>query len=68
MEQAREALRIVKDRYGEGLTTITEVLRAQTAYRRAQWMELGARFDHVIRYAELLFRVGRLEDVSPFQG
>ncbi|MEJ5364358.1 MAG: TolC family protein [Desulfosoma sp.] len=68
VEQAREALRIVKDRYGEGLTTITEVLRAETAYRRTQWMELGARFDHVIRYAELLFRVGRLEDISPFQG
>ncbi len=68
VEQAREALRIVKDRYDEGLTTITEVLRAQTAYRRAQWMELGSRFDQVIRYAELLFRAGRLEDISPFQG
>lgn len=68
VEQAREALRIVKDRYDEGLTTITEVLRAQTAYRRAQWMELGSRFDQVIRYAELLFRVGRLENISPLQG
>ncbi len=66
--QAAEALRIVKDRYAEGLTTITEVLRAETAYRRAQWMELGARYDHVIRYAELLFRTGRLHDTAPFEG
>ncbi|MGQ9483677.1 MAG: TolC family protein [Desulfosoma sp.] len=66
--QAGEALRIVKDRYSEGLTTITEVLRAETAYRRAQWMDLGARYDHVVRYAELLFRTGRLQDVAPFEG
>ncbi|ROQ91042.1 TolC family protein [Desulfosoma caldarium] len=66
--QAREALRIVRDRYAEGLTTITEVLRAETAYRRAQWMELGARYDHVVRYAELLFRTGRLHDAAPFEG
>lgn len=66
--QAAEALRIVKDRYSEGLTIITEVLRAETAYRRAQWMELGARYDHVVRYAELLFRTGRLHDVAPFEG
>ncbi|MEJ5349652.1 MAG: TolC family protein [Desulfosoma sp.] len=68
VEQAREALRIVKDRYTEGLTTITEVLRADTAYRRAQWMELEARYDHVIRYAELLFRTGRLRETAPFEG
>jgi len=66
--QAREALRIVKDRYAEGLTTITEVLRAESAYRKAQWMDLGARYDHVVRYAELLFRTGRLQDAAPFEG
>ena len=31
---ATEALRIVQDRYREGLTTITEVLRAETALVR----------------------------------
>lgn len=66
--QAREALRIVKDRYAEGLTTITEVLRAETAYRKAQWMELGARYDHVVGYSELLFRAGKLHDTAPFEG
>lgn len=66
--QAREALRIVKDRYAEGLTTITEVLRAETTYRKAQWMDLGARYDHVVRYAELLLRTGKLHDPAPFEG
>src|SRR5512140_741288 len=36
VEQASETLRIVDDRYSQGLTTITERLRAQTAFVAAQ--------------------------------
>ncbi len=63
---ATEALRIVQDRYHEGLTTITEVLRAETALVRAQSNLLSARYDYYVGYAGLLLSSGRLTDVQPF--
>lgn len=63
---ATEALRIVQDRYHEGLTTITEVLRAETALVRARLNLLGARYDHYVGYANVLLATGRLTDVEPF--
>jgi outer membrane protein len=67
-EQAGETLRIIRDRYEEGLTTITEVLRAETAFVRAQTMLLGARYDHYVGYAAVLFATGSLIDVDDFNG
>jgi outer membrane protein TolC len=64
--QAGEALRIVRDRYQEGLTTITEVLRAQTAYVRTGMNLLAARYDYYVGYAQVLRAGGRLTDVLPF--
>ena len=64
--QAQEALRIVQDRYREGLTTITEVLRAQTAFVRTRQNLLGARYDYYLSYAQILIVCGRLTDVHPF--
>ncbi|MBI5018548.1 MAG: TolC family protein [Deltaproteobacteria bacterium] len=64
--QAGEALRIVQDRYQTGLTTVTEVLRAQTAVLRARMNELGARYDHYVGYAEVLLASGTFTDVAPF--
>ncbi len=64
--QAEEALRIVEDRYREGLTTITEVLRAETALIRARMNLLGARYEHYVGYAHVLLATGRLVDVQPF--
>ena len=64
--QAQEALRIVQDRYREGLTTITEVLRAQTAFVRTRQNLLGARYDYYLGYAQVLIVSGRLTDVQPF--
>ncbi len=64
--QAREALRIVKDRYEAGLTTITEVLRAETTFVRARLMLLAARYDHYLGYANVLLASGRLTSVEPF--
>jgi outer membrane protein len=64
--QAQEALRIVKDRYQEGLTTITEVLRAETAYLRTRLNLISSRYDYYIGYARVLMATGKLTDVAPF--
>jgi outer membrane protein len=64
--QASEVLRIVRDRYREGLTTITEVLRAELALVRARTDVLTARHDHYVAYADVLLATGRLKDVRPF--
>lgn len=66
VEQATEAQRIVQDRFDVGLTTVTEVLRAQTALLRAQLNQLGARYEHYLGYAQVLLASGSLDDVSPF--
>jgi outer membrane protein TolC len=66
ISHAAEALRIVQDRYHEGLTTITEVLRAETALARARLNLLGARYDHYVGYAGVLLATGGLTDVEPF--
>lgn len=64
--QANEVLRIVQDRYHEGLTTITEVLRAEMALVRARNDVLTARHDHYLAYANVLLATGKLKDVQPF--
>jgi outer membrane protein len=64
--QAAEVLRIVQDRYREGLTTITEVLRAELTLVRARTDVLTARHDHYVAYANVLLATGRLKDVQPF--
>jgi outer membrane protein TolC len=61
-----EALRIVQDRYHEGLTTITEVLRAETALAHARLNLIAARYDNYVGYATVLLVTGRLTDVEPF--
>jgi outer membrane protein TolC len=66
ISHAAEALRIVQDRYHEGLTTITEVLRAETALARARLNLLAARYDHYVGYASVLLATGGLTDVEPF--
>ncbi|MCS6817197.1 MAG: TolC family protein [Blastocatellia bacterium] len=66
VQQAEEALRIVQDRHQEGLTTITEVLRAQTALVRARMNALTARYEYVVGYATVLLATGRLTDIRPF--
>lgn len=66
VDQAVEVLRIVQDRHQEGLTTITEVLRAGTALVRARLNLLAARYDYYVGYAQVLLASGRLIDVHPF--
>jgi outer membrane protein TolC len=66
INQASEALRIVQDRYQEGLTTITEVLRAETTLTRARLNVLSARHDYYVGYAAVMLSTGRLTDVQSF--
>ena len=67
VEQAESAARIVRDRYEQGLTTITEHLRAQTALVSARFDLLAARYETVVAHAELLRATGDLHDVESFR-
>lgn len=64
VDQAAETLRIVNDRHGVGLTTITEVLRSQTTLLRTQMNVLAARYDYYLSYAQTLLATGSLTDVA----
>jgi len=66
IDQATETHRIVQNRYRQGLTTITEVLRAETALVRARLNLVAARYDHYVSYAHVLLSVGKLTDIEPF--
>ncbi len=66
ISQASEGLRIVKDRYQEGLTTITEVLRSETTLTRARLSLLSIRYEYYIGYASVRLSTGRLTDVRAF--
>jgi outer membrane protein TolC len=59
-EQASEVLRIARERYQNGLTTLTEVLRAEAALSNAKKETLSARHDYIVAYAGLLLATGRL--------
>ncbi|MFH1964348.1 MAG: TolC family protein [Acidobacteriota bacterium] len=62
--QAMEALRIVQDRHEAGLTTITEVLRAQTAMLGAKMNLLGAQYDLYLSFAKTKLAAGSLTGVE----
>ncbi len=66
VEQARESMRIINDRYQEGLVTITEQLRARTALVGAEMSLVAARSDYHVGYANLLRATGRLNNVELF--
>ncbi len=59
IELARESLRIVENRYREGLSTSMEMLDAQTALTRAQTRVVAARRDLMLGRAALDLAVGR---------
>ena len=60
MEQAAESLRIVKNRYGAGLATITDLLRAEDAERESQSNYWHAVYGNAMAYTELLYATGTL--------
>jgi outer membrane protein len=67
VEQARAGARIVRDRYEQGLTSITEHLRAQTTLVSTRFELLAAQYETVVARAELLRATGDLHDVDSFR-
>jgi outer membrane protein len=65
--QAAEALRIIQERYLAGLTGITDVLRAETAFVRARTNVVASRHGHYVSYASVLLQAGELNDVTVFE-
>jgi outer membrane protein len=65
--RATESLRIIQDRYEAGLTTITDVLRAETALVRTRMNVVVSRHDQYVGYANVLLSIGELDDVSAFE-
>ena len=60
MDQSAESLRIVKNRYGAGLATITDLLRAEDAERESQSNYWRAVYGNAMAYAQLLYAQGTL--------
>jgi outer membrane protein TolC len=58
--QAEESLRILQNRYEEGLATITDLLQVETAHTSAQKNYLNALFDYRLSYAALELATGEL--------
>ena len=60
IDQAAESLRILKNRYGAGLATITDLLRAEDAEREAQTNYWHAVYGNTMAYAQQLYATGTL--------
>ncbi len=60
MDESVESLRILKNRYGAGLATITDLLRAEDAERQSQTSYWHAVYGNAMAYAELLYATGTL--------
>lgn len=58
--QSDEALRILRDRYDAGLTTITELLRAEDTQRQSSIDYWQAVFRNAVSFADLAFATGTL--------
>ena len=63
-QQAKESLRIVQNRYDAGLTTVTELLRAQTAQLDATTLYLAALQDWQVAQVQLQRAAGVLTPES----
>ncbi len=60
LSQTEESLRILQERYGAGLATITELLRAEDAERQAKANYWQAVYRNTLTYATLSFADGTL--------
>ncbi|HVS30235.1 MAG TPA: TolC family protein [Thermoanaerobaculia bacterium] len=67
VQQGTAAARIIRDRYEQGLTTITEHLRAQSALAGTRFDLIEARYASIAGHAELLRATGDLHDVAIFE-
>lgn len=64
VSQAEESLRIIRNRYSNGLATVTELLRAQTALLDARTRRLAAIHDQRLAAVEVERSAGRLNGDS----
>ena len=62
--QAEESVRIIRNRYKEGLATVTDLLRVETALTVAKGNHLRALFDQRVGAINLELQVGRLSPES----
>jgi len=60
VQLARESLRMIEDRYQEGLSPLVELLEAENALTRARTREVAARRDLFVARSGLDLAVGRL--------
>lgn len=60
LDQSAESLRILRNRYGAGLATVTDLLRAEDAERESQTNYWHAVYGNAVAYAQLLFATGAL--------
>lgn len=60
VDQATESLRILRNRYGAGLATMTDLLRGEDAERQAQENYWRAVYGNSVAYAQVLFATGTL--------
>jgi outer membrane protein TolC len=60
MSDSAESLRILKNRYGAGLATITDLLRAEDAERESQSNYWHAVYGNAMAYSEFLYATGTL--------
>jgi outer membrane protein TolC len=60
IDQAAESLRILKNRYGAGLATISDLLRAEDAERQSQSNYWHAVYGNAVAYAQILYATGTL--------
>lgn len=63
--QADRALAIVRERHAAGLSTISELLAAQSALGDARQRRRLARHGALLGYARALLAAGQLEDIGP---
>ena len=63
-EYARESLRIMKNRFNAGLTTVNELLRNETALVEAETRRLRARYDQRIAAVMVELAAGTLTEAS----
>jgi len=65
VSQSEESLRIVKNRYDSGLTTITDMLRAEDAERASRNNYWQSVYQYAVSFAALQLATGDLNSQSP---
>jgi len=60
VKQAKESLRIIRERFKAGLERSSELLQKKSAYTGAQLRLMKAKYDFKIAYSELVFYTGAM--------